>query len=106
MATAGEFEGSGTEDALGVAAAGGGATTNATSEDAPAAGVRGRHGAGRGERARYSVRREIRAVESSVVRKGEGGHEASGVAKNPRGDRQGVGGGFKSPQVIDTTGVE
>ena len=36
----------------------------------------------------------------------EGGREASGEAENPRGASQGGGGGFKSPQGIETPGVE
>ena len=35
-----------------------------------------------------------------------GGHEAYGVTENPGGDLQGVGGGVKLPQGIDTPGVE
>ena len=35
----------------------------------------------------------------------EGGCKASGVAKNPQGSRQVVGGGVELPQVNDTPGV-
>ena len=44
-ATAGESEGSGTEDGPGGTVAGRGATSDATSKDADAAGAGGRHGA-------------------------------------------------------------
>ena len=37
---------------------------------------------------------------------GQNEQEASRVAENPGGDRQGVGGGIKPPQGIDTPGVE
>ena len=45
------------------------------------------------------------AHESPGVGDEEGGCEASGVAKNPQGSRQVVGGGVKLPQVNDTPGV-
>ena len=45
------------------------------------------------------------AHKSSGVGDEEGGREASGVAENPRGYCQGVGGGVESPQGIDTPGV-
>ena len=45
------------------------------------------------------------AHESLGVGDKEGGHEASGVAENPRRYRQGVGGGFELPHGIETPGV-
>ena len=45
------------------------------------------------------------ANDSSGVGDEEWGHEASGVAVNPLGSRQGVGGGVKLPQGTDTPGV-
>ena len=83
----GDSEGSGAEDEPGGAAAGGGATADTTSEDAAAACVGFRHWAGRGERARVSSWQENPAGESSGVGNQEGGHKASGVAENSRGDR-------------------
>ena len=65
--TAGELEGSGTEDAPGGAVAGGGATSDATFENAAAAGARGCHGEGRGEREGYAGRRENPTGKSSGV---------------------------------------
>ena len=50
---AGELEGSGAEDTPGVAAAGGGGTLDATSEDADAAGAGGRHGWEEGKERRF-----------------------------------------------------
>ena len=104
--TAGEQEGSGAGDDPGGAAAGGGATTDATSEGVAAAGVGVRHGSGRGERSRVACRRENPDGDPSGVGNREGGHEASGVAENPGGDRQGVGWVVESPQGINTPGVE
>ena len=46
------------------------------------------------------------ASEPSGVRGDGGGREAYGVADNPRGDSQGLGGGVESPQGIDTPGVD
>ena len=46
------------------------------------------------------------ASEPSKVRGDGGGCEASRVAENPRGNPQGVGRRFKSPQVINTPGVD
>ena len=43
--------------------------------------------------------------ESPGVGDEEGGREASGVAENPRGSRQGVGGGIELPQGTDTLRV-
>ena len=57
-------------------------------------------------RERVSSRRETPAGESSGVGYGEGGCKASGVAENPWGDRQGVGGGVESPRGTDNPGVE
>ena len=45
------------------------------------------------------------AHESSGVGDEEGIREASGVAENPQGSRQGVRGGFELPQGTDTPGV-
>ena len=44
--------------------------------------------------------------ESSRVGGEEGGREASGVAENPLGYRQGVEGGVELPQGTNTPGVE
>ena len=57
-------------------------------------------------RGRVSSRQETPAGESSGVGYGEGGCKASGVAKNPRGNCQGVGGGVESPRGTDNPGVE
>ena len=55
---------------------------------------------------RFSSQRENPAGEYSGVRDREGGLEASGVAENPGGDRQGLGGVVKLPRVTNTLGVE
>ena len=106
--TAEESEGSGAYGRPGGAAAGRGATLEAASRDADAAGAGagGRHGAGKRERVRVSGWREDPSGESYVVGIREGGTEASGVSKIPRGDRQGGGGRVESPRVSNTPGVE
>ena len=83
--TAGESKGSDGEDDPGGAAAGGGTTTKATYKDEAPAEAGGRHGAGRGERARVAGWRENPVGDSSRVGNQEGGHEASGVTENPGG---------------------
>ena len=45
------------------------------------------------------------AHESPGLGDKEGGREASGVAENPQGSRQGVGGGVELQQGTDTPGV-
>ena len=58
------------------------------------------------ERERVSEQRGNLSRNSLGVRYREGVHEASGVAENPRGDCQGVGGGVESPSGTNTPGVE
>ena len=102
--------------------AGEGNTRNATSVAANEAVVGGGgYGASTGLRGGIAGRRENSARESSVVggdtgglkasgvdhkpsgvEDKEGGREAARVAENPRGYSQGVRGGVKSPQGIDT----
>ena len=104
--------------------AGGGNTGNESSAAADKARVGGRHRARLGNRGRSGGRRDNPyskslglqgddrgymaskvAHESSGVGDEEGGREASRVAENPRGSRQGVGRGVKSPQGINTSRV-
>ena len=61
-----------------------------TSEATDEAGSGGRHGEKPGERERVAGRQENLAGESSVLVVSEGICEASGVVRNPRGDRQGM----------------
>ena len=68
-------------------------------------GAGGHHGARSGVRERIAGRRENPAGESSGVGGEEGGCESYRVAENPEGDCQGVQGGVKSLQGIDTPGV-
>ena len=103
----------------------GGNTGDNTSAANNEAGAGGRHGARTAARERVAGRREQLAGESyEVLGGGEGfkayrvlsetlgvrgdggGREAYGVAENPGGNRQGVQGGVKSPQGIDTPGVD
>ena len=105
--------------------AGGSETGNSAFTAADETGAGGRHGARTTARERvagqkknpagesYGVggRGEVReaygvTTEPSRVRGNGRGREACRVAENPRGDRQGLGGGVKSPQGIDTPGVE
>ena len=60
-----------------------------TLEDADAAGAGGRLGAGKSYRERVTGQQGNPEGKSSRVGEGEGGPKASGVAENPRGDRQG-----------------
>ena len=69
----------------------------ATIEDAEKARERGRHG---------EENKERKGVKPSGVVETEGRPKASGVAENPRGGFQGVGGKVKSPQGIVTPEVE
>ena len=98
--TAEESEESGAEDGPGGAAAGWGATLDATSEDADAAGAKGRYGAKKREG------EKLWASESSGMGSRESCPEASGVAESPRGDRQGVGGGIELSMGTHTHRVE
>ena len=77
-----------------------------TSVAADEAGVGGRHGARSRVRESVSCQQENPAGKSSGVEGREGVHEASRVAENPGGDRQGVGGGVKPLQGVDTPLVE
>ena len=77
-----------------------------TSADADEAGAGGRHGSIPGVRERVSVQQENPAGDSSRLGGREGGYEASELAENLGGNHQGVGGRVKSPQGIDTPGVE
>ena len=77
-----------------------------TSVAADEAGVGGFHGEKPGVKKSVAGQKENSAGELSGVRNIEGGHEASGMVENPRGDRQGVRGGVKLPQGINTPGVE
>ena len=99
-------QGSGAGPLPGGTAAGKSNTREVTSAGADEAGEGVRHGARPGVRERVAGRWENLSGESSDVGDREGGHEASGVAENPEGDRQGVGGGVKSPQGIEKPGVE
>ena len=94
--------GSGTEDGLGVSAAGGGATSDSTNTDADAAGAGDHHGVENRKRERVTGRREKPAGKSSGVGEREGAPTASRVAENPGGHCQGVGGGVKLPRGTDT----
>ena len=83
--------------------------------------AQGRHGARPTQRGRQEGRQgkhtgeisEVRGDEGGRKASGvdhdnpkvgdkEGGHEASGVAENPQGSCQGVGGGVESPRVNST----
>ena len=100
------MEGSGAEEGPGGAAAGGDANSDATSKHVDTTGAGGCHGAEKRETERVSGQQENRAGESSGVGNREGGPEASVVAENPGGDRQGVGGEVQLPRGTDTPGVE
>ena len=97
-AMAGESEGSDVEDQPGGAAAGMGATSDDTSEDADSEGAVVRHGAGKRERGRVAGRQENPVGEYLGLRNAERGPKASRVAENLGEDLQGVGGGFKLPR--------
>ena len=71
--TAVNSEGSGADNGLEGSTAGGGATSDATPEDADATGAGGRHGAEKRDRERVSGQPENLAGESSGVGEGEGG---------------------------------
>ena len=104
--TAEELKGSGVEDRPGGAAADGGDTWEVTSEDTDTAGAGGCRGAEKMGRERVSGRRENPAGEAYGVGIREGGTEASRVAENPGGYRQGVGRGVEFPRDMNTPGVE
>ena len=105
-ATAEKSYGSGAEDGPGVAEAGGEATLNATSGDMDAVGAGGRHVAENWEWERFDSWGGNPASKSSGVGDIEGGPEAFRVAENPRGDRQGVGGGVELPSSTDNPRLE
>ena len=104
--TAQESKGSGAGPLPGGTAAGRGNTWVVTYKAADEAGAGGRHRERPGERERVSGRQENSAGESSEVGNRERGREASGVAENSGGDREGVGGGVELPRGIGTPGVE
>ena len=122
--TAGGTPESSADRRLGDAMAGGVNTRKASSAATGKVGAGGRHAARPEQRGRLAGRQENPASESSEVRgddsgreafvvahkspgvgEEEGGSKASRVVENPRGYRQGVGGGVESPQGTDTPGV-
>ena len=101
-----DLEGSGAEKSTAGAMTRRGATLYTTPDDVGAVGAGGRHGAGKRDRKRVARQRENLAGNSYGVGEGEGGGEASGVAENPRGDFQVVGGGVESPRGTNIPRVE
>ena len=92
-------EGSGVETGLGGTAASRGATLDATAIEVDAAGAGGCHRAEKQKREKVAGWRENLAGKSSGVGDGEGGPKNSGVAENPGGGLQGVGGGSSGQGV-------
>ena len=94
--TAEESERSGAEDVPGGTVSGGGATLDATFEDADAERSGSRHRTEKGKG------RDFPSGKSSRVRDREGGPKASKLTEKTRGDLQGLGVGVESPRGTDT----